>query len=1001
MGLQKYWQKRDFKVTAEPRGVPMESGESLSFVIQRHAARRLHYDFRLELDGVLKSWAVPKGPNFDPAEKRLAVRTEDHPVDYASFEGEIPANEYGAGHVIVWDRGSWTPVGDPHEGLARGNLKFELHGEKLAGRWALVRMHARRGAKDGSDKENWLLIKERDEHALSGADAEVTELQPESVLSGAVGRRKRPAAPKRKNASPAAALSASLTDPKTLPGAQKAALPAKLQPQLAMLAEAAPTGDEWVSEFKFDGYRVLARVEEGEARLLTRSSLDWTAKWPAIARAIEGLPVKNAWFDGEVVALDTDGSISFQQLQNWARRGEKARLACYLFDLLYLDGYDLRRAPLLERKRLLKELMEGQDPQGPLLYSEHIVGHAEDVLRHACEHSMEGIVVKRADAPYHGRRSGSWLKVKCEQRQEFVIAGYTDPAGSRAGFGALLLGVYDDQGQLIYSGRVGTGFDGAALGDLARRFAKLETAKPVFANPPKGSDARGVHWLQPELVAEVRFAQWTDSGSVRHASFIALREDKKPADFRRETASPVRDEEEDRDDPVEVEVVSDAAPAEDADVASPARSRAAKSAAKAAAKSAAKTTAKAAAKAAAKTTTKTTAKAAAKTTAKTTAKATAKTTAEAGAKTTAKPPSPAASVSASATAAKAGAKSATKPTAKPAAEPAAPAERPAKKAAKASASDAPASSARTVITRNAKGVEEARVAGVRLSHPHRVMFEGTSITKLDLAHYYEDIAEWIMPHLVQRPLTVVRCPDSSGKECFYQKHANGTTPADVERIVVADDDSSANYMTAGTLPSLIALVQMGVLELHTWGAHGKQLTKPDRIIFDLDPAPDVAWKQVIEGAQLTRALLDEIGLQSFVKTTGGKGLHVVVPIKPERTWDEIKPFSRAIAVHLEAHLPDRFIANMAKKKRVGKIFVDYLRNGWEATAVSAYSTRTKPGAPVSVPLAWDELSEDLKSDHFTIDTVRERLAKLKVDPWAEYYGMKQRITAAMLRMFGL
>lgn len=914
MGLQKYWQKRDFGVTSEPRGAHARAGDTLGFVVQRHAARRLHYDFRLELDGVLLSWAIPKGPNLDPAEKRLAVRTEDHPLEYASFEGEIPPKQYGAGQVTLWDRGHWIPQGDPHEGLHRGNLKFELVGEKLAGHWALVRMKSR-----GEAQENWLLVKERDDYARRGADGEVTTLAPGSVLTGNADKHRPKAAKQAHQKSPArtgqahatgAVPAAALTDPKTVRGARAAALPESLRPQLATLASEAPRGDAWLSEFKFDGYRVLCRLDNHQARLLTRSGLDWTTRWPAIARAFERLPVRDAWFDSEVVALDEDGAIRFQLLQNWARKGERARLACYVFDLMHLDGVDLRGAPLIERKRLLQERLDAREPDGVLLYSEHVVGRADEVFQHACAHQMEGIIAKRAEAAYQSLRSPSWLKVKCALRQEFVIGGYTDPAGSRSGFGALLLGVYDDSKQLVYAGRVGTGFDEATLEQIAALFPKLVSDKAPFAVPPKGREAMGVHWLAPKLVAEVRFAEWTGSGYVRHAAFVSLRSDKKPGDIRREQALSR----------------AQAETMENTGAAAGSGKQARDSAAKSSTKSAAKSSAKSAAKSSTK-------------------------------------------------------------------------------------SDAISSGQqRSVIRKNAKGVEEAEVAGVRLTHPQREMFDGTGISKLDLAHYYEDIADWILPHLALRPLTLVRCPKTAGKQCFYQKHANQTTPAEVDRIAVhkaegaggkdkKDDRDDAIYMTVNRLRSLIALVQMGVLEIHTWGARGKHLDKPDRIIFDLDPAPDVAWPQVVEGAQLTHALLDEIGLQSFVKTTGGKGLHVVVPIKPDRAWDEIKPFSHAIARHLEKQLPDRFIANMAKKKRTGKIFVDYLRNGWEATAIAAYSTRQRPGAPVSVPLAWDELSADLKSDHFTVANVRDRLANLLQDPWEAYYKLNQRVTSAMLRLF--
>ena len=847
MTLEKYHAKRDFEKTPEPRGVEAKPGGALSFVIQKHAARKLHYDFRLELGGVLKSWAVPKGPSLDPAEKRLAVHVEDHPLEYGGFEGDIPEHEYGAGHVIVWDRGTWTPVGDAAEGYRKGHLKFRLDGEKLTGGWALVRM-----GKPRESKENWLLIKERDDAAREGDEAEITGLLPDSVLSGA--------AP----AKPATAKKARGRD-EARAGAAGAAMPAMIEPQLATLTDRAPEGEGWLAEIKFDGYRALCRIDNGKASLHTRAGNDWTAKWKDIAQAAAQLPARQAWLDGEVVALDEQGNVSFQLLQNMAQ--QRGRLAYYAFDLPYLDGHDLRGMPLLQRKRLLRALLEKTDPAGPVRYSDHLEGNVKEAFSHACMHGLEGIMVKRVDAPYAATRSESWLKVKCQERQEFVVGGYTDPAGKREKFGALLLGVYEDDGSLRYAGRVGTGFDAGMLHSLSRDFADLATDTPPFRDPPKKRGAAGLHWLKPELIAEVKFAQWTNGGLIRQGAFMGMRSDKPAREIRQEQPVPVEQAEQHAQREVEAEATPEKRKA------APAGRRAGKEAA-----------------------------------------------------------------------------------------------------------------------------DQTAVAGVLLTHPARVLFTGAGVTKLELAHYYEDIADWILPHLAQRPLTLVRCPQ--GGRCFFQKHANGTTAGDVGRVEVPTGGATAIYMTANSVQALVGLVQMGVLELHTWGAREGRLDLPDRMIFDLDPGAGLEWKQVAEGAQLVRSLLGDIGLASFVKTTGGKGLHVVAPLAPQRSWDEIKEFSKSVASHLERMLPERFVSNMSKAKRGGRIFVDYLRNASEATAVAAYSTRAKPNAPVSTPLSWDELDQaGLRSDRYTVRNLRQRLDGLKQDPWADYFKLEQKVTDKMIEAF--
>jgi bifunctional non-homologous end joining protein LigD len=864
MTLEKYHGKRDFEKTPEPRGAETRPHGALSFVIQKHAARKLHYDFRLELDGVLKSWAVPRGPSLDPGEKRLAVHVEDHPLEYGSFEGDIPEGEYGAGHVIVWDRGTWTPAGDAAEGYRKGHLKFTLDGDKLSGGWALVRMR-----KPRESKENWLLIKERDNAAREGDEAEITELLPDSVLSGAAPAK--PAAG-RKAAGKDREKNRDKDRHKDEPGGVKAGMPAMIGPQLATLTDRAPQGQGWLSEIKFDGYRVLCRIEHGQAALYTRAGNDWTAKWKEIAHAAAQLPVEQAWLDGEVVALDEQGNVSFQLLQNMAQR--RGRLAYYAFDLPYLNGHDLRGMPLLQRKQSLRTLLEQADPAGPVRYSDHLDGNAEEAFSHACMHGLEGIMVKRVDAPYAAARSESWLKVKCQQRQEFVVGGYTDPAGKREKFGALLLGVYEDDGSLRYAGRVGTGFDAAMLHSLSKDFADLASDTPPFRDPPKKRGAAGLHWLKPKLIAEVKFAQWTNDGLIRQGAFMGMRSDKPAREIRQERPVPVGEAQGHARQEVGTQPVRD-------------EQREA----------------------------------------------------------------------------------------------------------------APASAGKHSGRRSGKeNADQATVAGVHLTHPARVLFTEAGVTKLGLAQYYEDIADWILPHLAQRPLTLVRCPH--GHRCFFQKHATDSTTGDVGRIEVPTGGATATYMTVASLQHLIGLAQMGVLELHTWGAREGRLDLPDRMIFDLDPGPDLEWKQVAEGAQLVRALLEEIGLASFVKTTGGKGLHVVAPIAPQRPWDEIKGLSKSVASHLESTLPDRFVSSMSRAKRGGRIFIDYLRNASEATAVAAYSTRARPDAPVSTPLAWDELADaSLRSGSYTVRNLRQRLDRLKQDPWADYFKLEQEVTDRMIEAF--
>lgn len=873
MGLQRYWDKRDFKLTREPRGKVAKpvahAGEAntLAFYIQRHDARRLHYDFRLELDGTLKSWAVPKGPSLDPADKRLAVEVEDHPLEYGQFEGDIPQGQYGAGHVMLWDEGTWEAIGDPMQGYRQGALKFYLHGQKLHGKWALVRMKTR----DEDKQPNWLLIKEQDEQALKGQAAQITETAPESVKA-ASKQTARPGIAKNQGAKATATLAATrgakpkapkaagLSDPVTDVASlapRSSNMPTRLEPQLATLVTQAPEGDEWLSEIKYDGYRALTRLEHGKVTMLSRNGLDWSAKWPALASALKHLPVKQAWLDGEVVAFDEDGNISFQALQNAMRLGNDVQLGYFIFDLLYLDGHDLQPVALQQRKALLQVLLsslpqtDGQS--GPLFFSDHLQGHAPEVFKHACMHGMEGIVVKHAHSPYLQKRSQDWLKVKCGKRQEFVIGGYTEPSGSREAFGALLLGTYNEAGQLQYAGRVGTGFNQDSLKQIAAYFEQLETKKPAFSEPPTGVEAKGVHWLKPTLTAEVKFANWTTSGMVRHASFVGLRSDKPPRSISRET-------------PLDTDQLS----------------------------------------------------------------------------------------------------------------------------------------LNTAGSAVAASSRPSQVEGIKLSHPEKILFPAGAYTKLDLARHYEALADHILPYLINRPLSIVRCPEGYHHHCFFQKHV---THAKLEHIKVVQLKSgmeagkTPEYFVANNVQAIIELVQLGVLELHGWGARYPKTALADRMIFDLDPAPEVPWDEVTETALLLRGLFDELDLQSFVKTTGGKGLHVEVPIRPEHEWPVIKSFSQGIARHLENLAPERFTANMSKQRRKGRIFIDYLRNGEGATAVLPYSTRAKPGAPVATPLAWDEVGSQIQADSFNIANIQHRMRNLKIDPWQEYLSSKQRLSKHALKLF--
>ena len=940
--LTRYRAMRDFATTPEPSGAEAkrDKGDALAFTVQRHAARRLHYDFRLELGGVLRSWAVPKGPSLDPGERRLAVETEDHPLEYGDFEGVIPARQYGAGEVVLWDRGTWSSISpDPAAALAKGKLKFRLDGDKLQGAWTLVRMRGKADEDDGP--RNWLLIKEDDEEARSGDAAEITLTAPGSVkrvrekaLHGTAGSGEQRVG-KRSAASPVTGKgksSGSERSPRREGDkAAAVALPAFVAPQLASLVAEVPPGEGWVYEIKYDGYRLMSRLRSGKATLFTRNGHDWTSKLPQLAKALGALKLDDSWLDGEIVVNGDDGLPDFQALQNAFESRATAEIVYYVFDAPWLDGRELTELPLVERKRLLAEALAGREA-GIVGFSEHFAEGAGEALEQACRLGLEGLIGKRADARYVSGRSRSWIKLKCRPRQEFVIGGYTEPGGARKGFGALLVGLYDDAGELNYAGKVGTGFDQATLTRLASRLSALEREESPFARKPRGA---GQRWVKPTLVAEVEYAGWTRGGLLRQAAYAGLREDK-PARTVHDEKPLLVGEESDVDknkiDEPEVREPKIKEPEiKEPDIQEP----------------------------------------------------------DTGEPDVEEPPKP---------------RKPRKPTksGKPsAADEAAVAKKTAVSGKAAVSGKSGRASATATRGANSGKTAPVRVAGINISNADRVVWPDAGLTKADLARYYEAVGDWLLPHIENRPLSLLRCPDGSAAECFFQRHMGQERPADVESFIwEGSSPSRRSYLYVTSLEGVIGMVQRGAIEFHTWGSTMPRADRPDRMTIDLDPGPELGWDRVVEAARLVHGLLGELGLASFVKTTGGKGLHVVVPLRRGAEWDDVKRFSKAVAVHLARILPDRFTANMAKNRRVGRIFVDYLRNDASATAICAYAARARPGAPVSTPIAWDELTPELKPADFSIATVPERLARLREDPWRDYAKKRFTLTRAMWEALG-
>jgi bifunctional non-homologous end joining protein LigD len=842
--LRTYRQKRDFTRTAEPSGqrAAKRKAKGLRFVVQKHDATRLHYDFRLELDGVLKSWAVTKGPSTDPADKRLAVRVEDHPLDYGRFEGTIPAGQYGGGTVMLWDEGIWEPVGDPHEGLARGDLKFTLKGRRMKGEWVLVHMQGRDSRTRSGPRENWLLIKHRDRYATQGdglTEKFTTSVETGRDLAGIAKGNK----PRRK---------AALAEPATkVWSAGKAqALPEFRPPQLATLVSEIPAGDGWLFEMKYDGYRCLAAIAGDQVRLYTRNGNDWTRQFGTLVEPLSSMTVGSALLDGEIVAFK-NGRTDFSTLKDALSNG--GELTYFVFDLLEQEGEDLHRLPLTERKARLRRLLGKTPKSAPVQFSEHVVGQGQAFFKAMCNGGFEGMIAKLGSAPYRGERTRDWLKIKCTGRQEFVIGGWR-PSDRKATFASLLLGTWDGD-RLVYRGRVGTGWTTEDAASLQRALDRRARQTSPFADAPRDI-ARRARWVRPDMVAEIAFTEFTPDGILRHPSFLGLRRDKKAREVTLEMPKPVPE------------------------------------------------------------------------------------------------------------------------TAKP------------RRRAK-----SPRAGAGVALTTE-MGIAAAETLGVKLTNPEKLVYEAEGLTKAQIVAYYALVAERMLPHIANRPLSLVRKPTGS-KTTFFQKHDSGGFPDNFHSVpIVEGDGGTDDYMYIDEPGGLVAGVQMSVLEFHIWGSHVDRLETPDRIVFDIDPDEGLDFAAVRQAALDIRERLGTWGLESFPMVTGGKGIHVVAPLRPTLDWPDIKLFCRSFAEKLASDAPDRFTANIRKARREGRIFVDYLRNERGATAISPFSTRARPGAPCAVPVGWDEMETLPAANAFPLSLAAARARD--ADPWPDYFTLTQSVTKAML-----
>lgn len=853
--LQTYRAKRNFDLTAEPSGAAaVPASARLRYVIQKHDATRLHWDLRLEVDGVFKSWAVTRGPSLDPADKRLAVEVEDHPLDYGDFEGTIPEGQYGGGTVQMWDRGYWAPEdgADPEKALAKGELKFVMEGERLHGSWVLVRMHWDRNAKDGKGRHrNWLLIKHKDDAAQPGEgsrgiddDRSVASGRPMAAIAEGRGRAPKPFIMKKDGKADAVWHSKQ---------SGEARMPDFVAPQLCQSVDRPPGTQGWAHEIKFDGYRMQLRTEGGKARLRSRKGLDWTARFPEIAKAGETLP--DGMIDGEICALDHNGSPDFAGLQAALSNAKTANLIFFAFDALFAAGEDLRARPLVERKDRLRSLLAGL--KGPsaerLRYVEHFSNAGQAVLDSACRMDLEGIVSKKLNAPYRSGRSETWTKAKCRAGHEVVIGGWTTTDGA---FRSLIAGVYRE-GKLVHVGRIGTGFGREKAAALLQTLKPLERETSPFEGIGAPKKDANVHWVKPELVAEIEYAGFTGDGNIRQASFKGLREDKPAREVEAETPAPLRE----------------------AELAEP------------------------------------------------------------------------------------------DPKAKPAAK-------------------------------TAKGGNV--VMGVTISHPDKALWpdagDGQPVTKLKMARYYEAVSAWMLPHLKGRPCSIIRAPDGISGQTFFQRHLMKGASSLIDSVEVPGNDHEP-YLILNRPEAIIAVAQTGGLELHPWNCQPDRYDVAGRLVFDLDPAPDVPFEAVIDAAREMRDRLEALGLVSFCKTTGGKGLHVVTPLAGGRsalTWDRAKAFARDVCAAMAADAPDRYLITMSKKERAGRIFLDYLRNDATATAVAPLSPRARPGATVSMPLTWTQVKAGLDPKRYTVRTVPALIAKS--DAWEDWCDSEKPLAKAIERL---
>lgn len=806
--LLEYNQKRNFDRTLEPKGKPEEPEELLRFVIQHHIARNDHYDLRLEWDGALLSWAVPKGPSFDTKDKRLAVQVEDHPLEYRNFEGTIPKGEYGGGTVMLWDEGTWEPNVDVEKGLKDGTLKFVLNGRRLKGKWALIRMKA----KDGEVKNNWLLLKEKDKYVKENDG--ISEFCT-SIRTGRTMEEIEKGEDEKITKNPFD----------------------KANVQLAKLVNTVPKGENWFYELKYDGYRIIAFIEGNSVRLVTRNNNNYTNRFAGIASSLLDWAAGRAMvLDGEMVVTDESGKTDFQALQNHMKNPKAQSLTYIIFDILALDGADLRGQKLSQRKETLQNLMENAPKN--LHYSQHVVGNGNESFKAACKLGMEGIIGKKADSLYSGTRNGDWIKLKCEKRQEFVIGGFTLTNKKTSGVSSLLLGVYDGN-ELVYAGRAGTGLSKSDMNELDKKFKTLKRTESPFTLAPNPRSNEKITWIEPELVAEIKFAEWTEDNLLRQASFKGLRTDKNPKDIKRE---------------------------------------------------------------------------------------------------------------------------------------------------KSDNEEQPQISAEETVESMGINDNGIIIKGIKITNPDKVIFDNPEITKADVARYYAQISKRMLPYVSHRVLSVVRCPKGVSQSCFFKKHPGPDNKGVVTMPVPTSDGQTEDYFYIENEFGLISEAQMGTLEFHIWGSRVDELEKPDMMVFDLDPDEGMNLEMVRQGVRDIKSILTELSLSSYLKTSGGKGYHVVVPLKPTVSWDMFYDFARRVAEVMEKKWPDRYTSNVRKNRRTNKIFIDWIRNGRGATSIAPYSIRARKGARVSMPIAWNEL------DTVAPDGIDIKNALLRIDgddPWKDFFQNNQ------------